>query len=121
MTNLYETEPDNFPRLMELFQDVRPDGDGCACTVSREQRLLHVFCSAQLQQTGPPPQELIKELAPGLEIGADGMPMLPHMGEGMPSLPGEATILPPCELAAPAFVFICHCIPAGVPGACTIM
>jgi len=40
---VYDTEPDNFPRLMELMQD--------------------------MQECGQPPSEIIKELAPGLEFG----------------------------------------------------
>ena len=67
----YEVEPDNFPRILELFQD--------------------------LQETGNPPIELIKELAPGLELGADGMPaMNANMGpglEGMPGLPSAQCII----------------------------
>lgn len=58
---VYETEPENFPRLMELMQD--------------------------MQETGQPPAEIIKELAPGLEFGPDGMPMLPNMGPGVPGMP----------------------------------
>ncbi|KAH8048592.1 hypothetical protein JL722_12410 [Aureococcus anophagefferens] len=67
---VYETEPDNFPRLMELLQD--------------------------LQKYGQVPSEIIKELAPALEFGADGMPVM-NMGDnffpkegavpGMPGLP----------------------------------
>ena len=34
-----------------------------------------------------PPAELIKELAPGLEFGADGMPLMTNMGPGMPGMP----------------------------------
>lgn len=66
---VYETEPDNFPRLMELMQDV--------------------------QQYGQPPAEIIKELAPGLEFNSEGMPIMPNMGPnafpsmspGMPGIP----------------------------------
>jgi len=59
----YELEPDNFPRVLELFQD--------------------------LQDTGNPPVEIIKELAPGLELGADGMPaMAANMGPGLDGAPG---------------------------------
>lgn len=47
---VYEREPENFARLMELLQD--------------------------LQNYGQPPAELIKELAPGLEFTADGMPIM---------------------------------------------
>ena len=55
----YETDPDNFPRILELFQD--------------------------LQDAGNPPLEIIKGLAPALELTADGMPaMMPGMGPGMP-------------------------------------
>lgn len=59
---VYETEPDNFPRLMELMHD--------------------------LQETGQPPAEIITKLAPGLQIGPDGLPTIPSMGEGVPSMPG---------------------------------
>uniref|UniRef100_A0A7S2BNY5 Pex19 protein n=1 Tax=Octactis speculum TaxID=3111310 RepID=A0A7S2BNY5_9STRA len=66
---VYETEPDNLARLMELMHDV--------------------------QQYGQPPAEIIKELAPGLEFNAEGMPVMPGLGEtmmpgqeGMPGMPG---------------------------------
>ena len=59
----FETDPDNFPRVLELFQD--------------------------LQDAGNPPLEIIKALAPGLELTPDGMPaMMPGMGPGMPEAPG---------------------------------
>ena len=58
---VYDSEPDNFARLMELFQD--------------------------MQDLGQPPADIIKELAPGLKFGPDGMPMLPNMGPGVPGLP----------------------------------
>ena len=58
----YETEPDNFPRLMELMHD--------------------------LQETGQPPREIVTKLAPGLDVGADGLPTIPSMGEGVPAMPG---------------------------------
>jgi peroxin-19 len=59
---VYETEPDNFPALMEMMHD--------------------------LQETGQPPKEIVKKLAPGLDLGADGLPTIPSMGEGVPSMPG---------------------------------
>ena len=52
---LYESEPNNFARLQELFQD--------------------------MQECGQPPVELIKELAPGLDFGPDGMPIMPNMSK----------------------------------------
>lgn len=58
---VYETDPDNFPHLLELMQD--------------------------MQELGQPPDEIVKELAPGLELSSDGMPMLPNMGPGIPTLP----------------------------------
>lgn len=30
-----------------------------------------------MQECGNPPDEILQELAPGLELGADGMPKLP--------------------------------------------
>mmetsp|Transcript_29141 Transcript_29141/g.65239 ORF Transcript_29141/g.65239 Transcript_29141/m.65239 type:complete len:320 (+) Transcript_29141:191-1150(+) len=70
---VYETEPDNFPRIVELMQDV--------------------------QQYGQPPAEIIKELAPGLEFNAEGMPIMPGLGPttipaqvpGMPGIPFPET------------------------------
>ncbi len=32
-----------------------------------------------MQETGQPPAEVIKELAPGLEFGEDGMPLFAGM------------------------------------------
>jgi peroxin-19 len=41
-----------------------------------------------MQECGQPPSEIIKELAPGLEFGPDGMPVMPNMGPGMmPGMP----------------------------------
>lgn len=50
---VYESEPDNFARLSELMQ--------------------------AMQETGQPPSEIVKDLAPGLEFGDDGMPVMPNM------------------------------------------
>ena len=54
---VYDVEPDNFPRLMELMFD--------------------------MQQYGQPPAEIIKDLAPGLKFDENGMPIMPNMGPGM--------------------------------------
>ena len=45
----------------------------------------------EMQETGQPPVEIIKDLAPGLEFGADGMPVMPNMGQGVvpPGMPGD--------------------------------
>ena len=77
---VYETEPDNFGRLMELMFEI--------------------------QQYGQPPAEIIRELAPGLEFDEEGMPVMPNMGAnmfptsegpgGMPSfMPGQPSSAPP--------------------------
>ena len=55
IVHVYETEPNNFDRLMELMQDI--------------------------QEYGQPPVEIIQELAPELEFDAEGMPMF-NPGEG---------------------------------------
>lgn len=57
---VYDVEPDNFPRLMELMFDI--------------------------QQYGQPPAEIIKDLAPGLKFDENGMPIMPNMGPGI--MPG---------------------------------
>mmetsp|Transcript_22976 Transcript_22976/g.29350 ORF Transcript_22976/g.29350 Transcript_22976/m.29350 type:complete len:299 (+) Transcript_22976:444-1340(+) len=63
MLAAYDTEPENSTRPMELLQE--------------------------MQQYGQPPVEIIKKLAPGLEIGEDGMPNMGSM-PGMPGMPGQA-------------------------------
>lgn len=57
----YETDPDNFSRITALMQD--------------------------LQEYGNPPAEIITEIAPGIELTADGIPTLPNMGPGIPGVP----------------------------------
>ncbi len=120
---VYETEPDNFPRLMELMQDVSGGGtDGrtrvdCkrvgpssgrtfpytmhkhspapALTISSfaplplPPSIPPPLPNPQLQECGQPPSEIIKDLAPGLELSPDGLPLMPNMGPGMPEgMPG---------------------------------
>lgn len=61
---VYDSEPDNFPRLMELMFD--------------------------LQSYGQPPADIIKDLAPGLKFDENGMPIMPNMGAGMmPEMGGD--------------------------------
>jgi len=63
IVHLYENDPDNFPRLMELLQDV--------------------------QEYGQPPADIIKELAPDLDLDEDGMPKM-DMGNNLPAMfPGN--------------------------------
>ena len=47
---VFDIEPDNFPRLMELMFDI--------------------------QQYGQPPAEIIRDLAPGLKFDENGMPLM---------------------------------------------
>lgn len=65
IVRLYETEPNNFERLMELMQDI--------------------------QEYGQPPVEIIRELAPELKFDEEGMPVMDVMGDGsggmMPGMP----------------------------------
>ncbi|GMF16542.1 unnamed protein product [Phytophthora fragariaefolia] len=50
---VYESEPDNFARLSTLMQE--------------------------MQETGQPPSEIVKDLAPGLQFDDEGMPIMPNM------------------------------------------
>lgn len=66
---VYETEPDNFARLVELLHD--------------------------LQEYGQPPADIVKHLAPGLHFSEDGMPIMNVAGDNffpkanaMPGMPG---------------------------------
>jgi peroxin-19 len=66
---VYDMEPDNFPRLMELMFDV--------------------------QKYGQPPGDIIKDLAPGLKFDENGMPVMANMGSGMfPEMPNSGEGLP---------------------------
>lgn len=58
----YDTEPENSNRIMELMQE--------------------------MQEYGQPPAEIIKDLAPGLEVGENGMPKLDGL-EGFPGMGGD--------------------------------
>lgn len=57
LVHVYETNPDNVADLLELMQ--------------------------QVQEYGQPPQDIINEIAPGLELDEDGMPKINPL-EGMP-------------------------------------
>ena len=40
----------------------------------------------EMQQYGQPPEEIMKDLAPGLKFDEEGMPIMPNVGgPGMPS------------------------------------
>ena len=43
----------------------------------------------ELQACGQPPQEILRELAPGLEFGPDGAPVFGAPGEPPPGLPPQ--------------------------------
>ncbi|KAL3141031.1 Natural resistance-associated macrophage protein [Trebouxia sp. C0010 RCD-2024] len=69
ITRLYEQEPDNFPKLINLLQ--------------------------QMQACGEPPKEIVDEMAPALALDANGQPQLPSglssvLG-GLPGLSGGAS------------------------------
>ncbi|BBN15451.1 peroxin-19 [Marchantia polymorpha subsp. ruderalis] len=54
LCDVYEATPDDFPKIMELMQN--------------------------MQNCGQPPSDIVKELAPGLDLDQDGLPMLPDFG-----------------------------------------
>jgi len=54
LVRVYETNPDDTKQLMTLMQDV--------------------------QEFGQPPPEIIREIAPGLELDSDGLPKLDAAG-----------------------------------------
>ncbi|KAL7462153.1 hypothetical protein ACHAXS_002542 [Conticribra weissflogii] len=78
IVRVYETEPDNFPRLMELMQDI--------------------------QEFGQPPVDIIKELAPELNFDDEGVPIMDAAGmsalEGMQGMHGMVPPFPGNEQCA---------------------
>ncbi|CAI5991605.1 unnamed protein product [Closterium sp. NIES-65] len=63
---LYEERPGDFEAIMAVMGD--------------------------MQACGQPPPEMIKEIAPGLEMGADGLPVLPDMLQGG-DLPADCSLM----------------------------
>lgn len=113
MVMVYETEPSNFGKLAALMQEVSsccmPRGlqtlhslhDSIAsplllspssCLPARFVSLLSACLPIpslrpQMQEYGMPPGDLIKEVAPGIELSPDGTPMIGNIAPGMPPLP----------------------------------
>ena len=116
---VYESEPNNYTRLMELMQDMQECGQPPAEIVRNESRLLGhkalvfllanqiMFLLTALFIFHPPHSLRRLELAPGLEFGPNGMPLMANMGPGvpMPAIPGM-----------PAFPQ-----GGGKPGECSVM
>lgn len=65
---VYESEPGNFQRLTELFED--------------------------MQDCGQPPADIIKKLAPELEFSEDGLPKFPNLGATQQTTSGFPTNIP---------------------------
>jgi len=61
---VFETEPDNYDRLVQLM--------------------------TQMQDLGQPPAEIVKSLAPGLSFSDDGVPQMADMGPGLAQMLGGA-------------------------------
>ena len=126
LVNVYETTPDDFPKLMELMQDVRAPPRFLCVSVCRSLRCVGVcrrsyvgdchigdghvlmmmcvcpcvFLCAQLQETGQPPAEIVKELAPGV-------PAIP------PTAPEQ---FPTPRVCVCVCVQVCACRPGVCPG-----
>ncbi|KAG0570280.1 hypothetical protein M758_6G144800 [Ceratodon purpureus] len=68
LCHAYETTPGDFKKIVDLMQN--------------------------MQECGQPPPDIVRELAPGLELGEDGLPMLPDI-TGVDPLggPGNCSIM----------------------------
>eukprot|EP00850_Spirogloea_muscicola_P016932 SM000141S00876 [mRNA] locus=s141:171746:173213:- [translate_table: standard] len=68
---IYETTPEDFPKIVDLMQ--------------------------QMQDCGQPPVDIVQELAPGMEMGPNGVPSFPGMaalaGGGQQDLPPNCSIM----------------------------
>lgn len=65
IVEIYDKDPENYDKVMELMQD--------------------------MQKYGQPPPEVVKDLAPGVELGENGLPKL----DALQGLPGGADGKPP--------------------------
>jgi len=63
LVRVYENDPNNVQGLMILMQEV--------------------------QEYGQPPPEIIQDIAPGLQLDADGMPVMDGSAAGLPFLGGN--------------------------------
>ncbi len=63
-------------QIIQLFDQEDDDGSG------GEKALKITGLMQQMQDCGAPPPEILQQLAPGLELGADGLPQqLPTAGD----------------------------------------
>lgn len=68
LCHAYETTPDDFQKVVDLMQS--------------------------MQECGQPPPDIVRELAPGLELGEDGLPVLPDFSGADPlGGPGNCSIM----------------------------
>jgi peroxin-19 len=65
-------------QIIRLFDDNDDGGGGGGEETAGAGRALQITeLMQQMQDCGAPPQEILQQLAPGLELGTDGLPHLP--------------------------------------------
>ena len=79
---VFDTEPDNFPRLMELMFDLQQYGQPPAAIIKVRNSCYIPFHVNYISRSNI----TFKDLAPGLQFDENGMPIMPNMGPGM--MPG---------------------------------
>ncbi|CAM6036407.1 unnamed protein product [Sphagnum compactum] len=68
LCHVYETTPNDFQKVVDLMQN--------------------------MQDCGQPPGDIVRELAPGFELGEDGLPVLPGFSAaGSPGTPANCSIM----------------------------
>eukprot|EP00897_Mesotaenium_endlicherianum_P003096 jgi/Mesen1/2814/ME000172S01963 len=69
LCRVYDETPEDFAHIVELMQ--------------------------RMQECGQPPADIVRELTPGVELGDDGLPLLPDLtgGAGAAGLPPNCSVM----------------------------
>ncbi|KAJ1530041.1 Peroxisome chaperone and import receptor, partial [Cladochytrium tenue] len=74
----YQKQSEVIAEIARVFEAKLPE---------KEEAKQVVELMQKMQEYGNPPEELLKELSPGMETGPDGLPKLPGGGSDMPECP----------------------------------
>lgn len=68
----YESQLDRINKILKIFEDPKYSDE------DKDKSIELVELMGQMQSFGTPPTEVMGDLPPGFNLGADGMPQLPE-------------------------------------------